>query len=59
MVKTKKKASDNINSRLIVVRKSGKFHLGYKSTKKAIRNNKAKLVLIAKNCPPLVKSEVE
>jgi len=39
--------------------KSGKYVLGYKSTLKALRSGKAKLVIIAGNTPPLRKSELE
>ena len=46
--------------------KSGKYHLGYKSTLKTLRNGKCKklitkaqLVIISGNCPPLVRSEIE
>jgi large subunit ribosomal protein L30e len=39
--------------------KSGKFTLGYKSTLKTLRQGKAKLIMIAANCPPLRKSELE
>jgi large subunit ribosomal protein L30e len=48
-----------MNSRLKLVMKSGKAILGYKHTMKALRKNKAKLILIASNCPHLRKSEVE
>ncbi|KAI5292769.1 hypothetical protein KEM52_006077 [Ascosphaera acerosa] len=54
-----KKSGDNINSRLALVMKSGKVTLGYKSTIKALRSGKAKLVIIAGNTPPLKKSELE
>ena len=54
-----KKNQDNINSRLALVIKSGKWTLGYKSTLKTLRNGKAVLVIIANNCPPLKKSEIE
>ncbi|KAI5301858.1 60S ribosomal protein L30 [Ascosphaera pollenicola] len=54
-----KKSGDNINSRLALVMKSGKVTLGYKSTIKALRTGKAKLVIIAGNTPPLRKSELE
>ncbi|KZZ97153.1 Ribosomal protein L30e [Ascosphaera apis ARSEF 7405] len=54
-----KKSGDNINSRLALVMKSGKVTLGYKSTIKALRSGKAKLVIIAGNTPPLRKSELE
>ena len=39
--------------------KSGKFTLGYKSTLKSLRKGASKLVMIANNCPPLRKSEIE
>ena len=57
--KTNKKAMENINSRLALVMKSGKYTLGYKSTLKTLRQGKAWLVIIADNCPPLKKSEIE
>lgn len=39
--------------------KSGKVTMGTKSTLKALRSGKAKLILIAANAPPLRKSELE
>ena len=57
--KQQKKAMESINSRLSLVMKSGKYSLGYKQTLKSLRQSKAKLVIIANNCPPLRKSEVE
>lgn len=39
--------------------KSGKYTLGHKSTLKQLRSGKAKLILLANNCPPLRKSEIE
>eukprot|EP01115_Flamella_aegyptia_P002525 TRINITY_DN136613_c0_g1_i1.p1 TRINITY_DN136613_c0_g1~~TRINITY_DN136613_c0_g1_i1.p1 ORF type:complete len:120 (-),score=43.01 TRINITY_DN136613_c0_g1_i1:46-405(-) len=61
MVATKKtkKTQESINSRLSLVMKSGKYTLGYKTTLKTLRNGKSKLVIIANNCPPLRKSEIE
>lgn len=50
---------ENINSRLALVMKSGKYTLGYKSTLKTLRQGKAWLVIISDNCPPLKKSEIE
>ncbi|KAM3454705.1 hypothetical protein MY5147_009058 [Beauveria neobassiana] len=58
-VKSNKKSSDTLNQRLALVVKSGKISLGYSSTLKALRQGKAKLVLIAANTPPLRKSELE
>mmetsp|Transcript_112189 Transcript_112189/g.157341 ORF Transcript_112189/g.157341 Transcript_112189/m.157341 type:complete len:116 (+) Transcript_112189:69-416(+) len=58
----KSKASKNaesINARLQLVIKSGKYNLGYKTTLKTLRQGKAKLILIANNCPALRKSEIE
>ncbi|KAK4948069.1 60S ribosomal protein L30 [Elasticomyces elasticus] len=57
--KKAKKTTDSINSRLALVMKSGKVTLGYKSTLKTLRSGKAKLIIIAANTPPLVKSELE
>merc|ERR1711941_33485 len=57
--KKSKKNAENINTRLKLVMTSGKYKLGYKQTLKTIRSAKAKLVLIASNCPALRKSEIE
>ena len=57
--KKSKKSVENLNSRLQLVMKSGKVALGYKTSLKTMRANKAKLVIIANNTPPLRKSEVE
>lgn len=54
-----KKTVEGINSKIQLVMKSGKTALGYKTTIKALRSNKAKMVMIASNTPPLRKSEVE
>ncbi|KAF8382051.1 hypothetical protein PRIPAC_71193 [Pristionchus pacificus] len=58
-VKKQKKSAENINSRLSMVMKSGKYCLGYKQTLKSLRSGKAKLVIIASNTPALRKSEIE
>lgn len=57
--KKAKKTSDSMNARLKLVMKSGKATLGYKAAVKNLRSGKAKMILIASNCPPLRKSEVE
>ena len=57
--KKSKKTVESINSRLALVMKSGKYHLGVKSTLKSLRAGKAWLVIIANNCPALKKSEIE
>lgn len=59
MGKSKKKTTDNVNSRLNLVMRSGKYKLGSKSTIKTLRSGKAKIVLIASNASPLKKSELE
>ncbi|SGZ54840.1 CIC11C00000004314 [Sungouiella intermedia] len=53
------KNTENVNAKLGLVMKSGKYSLGYKSTVKALRAGKAKLVIIAGNTPVLRKSELE
>ncbi|XP_057210860.1 60S ribosomal protein L30 [Triplophysa rosa] len=57
--KKAKKSLESINSRLQLVMKSGKYVLGYKQSQKMIRQGKAKLVILANNCPALRKSEIE
>merc|ERR1712198_716437 len=57
--KKQKKQMESINSRLQLVMKSGKYHLGYRQTLKTLRQGKAKLVILASNCPALRKSEIE
>lgn len=59
MAPKSKKNSENINSKLSLVIKSGKYTLGYKSTLKALRKGQAKLVIVAANTPKLRKSELE
>ena len=57
--KKSKKTTESINARLALVMKSGKSVLGYKSTLKTLRQGKAWLIIIAGNCTPLQKSEIE
>nr|XP_025850776.1 60S ribosomal protein L30-like [Vulpes vulpes] len=57
--KMTKKSLELINSRLQLVMKSGKYVLGYKQTLKMMRHGKAKLAILANNCPALRKSEME
>ncbi|XP_005110947.1 60S ribosomal protein L30 [Aplysia californica] len=57
--KKAKKTADNINARLALAVKSGKYVLGYRQTLKTLRAGTAKLVIIANNTPPLRKSEIE
>jgi len=57
--KKTKRTQENINARLALVMKSGKYTLGYKTTLKTLRSGKAKLVIVANNCPAIRKSEIE
>lgn len=52
-------AQDNVNTRLKLVVKSGKFCLGLKQTLNTLRRGKSQLVLISNNCPALMRSQVE
>ncbi|CDW88519.1 60s ribosomal protein l30 [Stylonychia lemnae] len=54
-----KKNQDNMNSKLTLVIKSGKYRLGYKSTIKSLRQGQAKLILISNNCPAIRRTELE
>ena len=55
----KKAGSDNINSKLGLVIKSGKYTLGYKSTLRSLRAGEAKLIILSNNCPTVRKAEIE
>ncbi|CAD7682259.1 unnamed protein product [Nyctereutes procyonoides] len=55
--KKRKKSLESINSRLQFIMKSGKW--AAPQTLKMIRHGKAKLVILANNCPALRKSEIE
>ena len=51
--------SEGLNSQLALVMKSGKVFLGFKSVLKAMRNGKAKAILLSNNLPVLRKSQLE
>lgn len=57
--KKTKKTHENINNRLALVMKSGKYTLGYKTVLRSLRTSKGKLIIISNNCPPLQRSEIE
>ena len=59
MPKAKKVGSEGLAGQLKLVMKSGKYKLGYKECLKTLRTGKAKLVLIANNCPTVRQSEIE
>merc|ERR1711868_4980 len=54
-----KKAQESINARLALIMKSGKVDLGYRSALRNLRKTKAKLIIVANNCPALRRSEIE
>ena len=57
--KKTKKSQENINSRLALVMKSGKYTLGYKTCLKTLRSGKTKLIIVSNNIPPVRRSEIE
>merc|ERR1739849_4134 len=59
VVKKEKKAQGSINARLALIMKSGKVDLGYRSALRNLRKTKAKLIIVANNCPALRRSEIE
>ena len=58
-MQSKKTAEQNINIKLNLVIKSGKFKIGYKNTLKSLRGGQSKLILISNNCPAIRKTELE
>eukprot|EP00351_Strombidinopsis_sp_SopsisLIS2011_P000340 CAMPEP_0116870764 /NCGR_PEP_ID=MMETSP0463-20121206/829_1 /TAXON_ID=181622 /ORGANISM="Strombidinopsis sp, Strain SopsisLIS2011" /LENGTH=106 /DNA_ID=CAMNT_0004507941 /DNA_START=42 /DNA_END=362 /DNA_ORIENTATION=- len=55
----KTKTTDNLNSKLSLVLKSGKYKLGYKLALKSLRQGQAKMIVISNNCPAVRKTELE
>merc|ERR1712028_75866 len=55
----KKEKTENINSKLTLVVKSGKFKIGYRNTIKSLRSGQAKLILISNDCPAIRRTELE
>jgi len=55
----KKVGSENINNKLGLVIKSGKYVLGYRSTLRSLRSGEAKLIILSNNCPTIRKAEIE
>jgi len=53
------KNSETIISNLRLIVKSGRFTMGYRTTLKSLRENTCKLVIIAENCPPPRRLEIE
>ena len=59
MVKKSKAKVDTINSKIQLVMKSGKYSLGFGQTLSTLRQGRAKLIVIANNCQPIRKAELE
>jgi large subunit ribosomal protein L30e len=57
--KTKGTKVDTINSKIQMVMKSGKYCLGFKQTIGTIVQGRSKLVIIAGNCQPIRKAQLE
>merc|ERR1712087_388019 len=60
MGKRKKQSGQGaLNNRLKLVVKSGKYCVGWNATMRQLRDNKARLILLANNTPGLLRSEME
>ncbi|KAH9597467.1 Ribosomal protein L7Ae/L30e/S12e/Gadd45 [Trypanosoma melophagium] len=59
MAKKSKTKVDTINTKIQLVMKSGKYVLGTHQALKTLRQGRSKLVVIAANCPPIRKAEIE
>merc|ERR1712100_641240 len=55
----KSNETENLGQKLTLVIHSGKYKIGYKLAKKALRNGNSKLMVIASNCPAVRKTELE
>jgi large subunit ribosomal protein L30e len=49
----------DVNKAIVTAVKTGKVILGSKRTIDAVRTGKAKLVILASNCPPTVRGDIE
>ena len=55
----KAKVSENMQQKLQLAVRSGKFRVGFKLAKKQLRNGTSKLMIIANNCPAIRNTELE
>merc|ERR1712205_235387 len=55
----KAEKEQNINSKINLVVKSGKFKIGYRNVIKSLRSGQSKLILISNNCPAIRRTELE
>ena len=56
---SKKDKEQNLNSKINLVVKSGKFKIGYRNVIKTLRSGQAKLIMISNNCPAIRRTELE
>ena len=59
MGKKSKSKVDNFNSKISLVMKSGKYVLGFNQAMGSLRAGRAKVVVVANNCHPVRKAELE
>mmetsp|Transcript_39348 Transcript_39348/g.78859 ORF Transcript_39348/g.78859 Transcript_39348/m.78859 type:complete len:111 (-) Transcript_39348:1659-1991(-) len=59
MGKIIKKDNQSISSNLRIIVKSGKFSMGYRSTLRNLKDGKCKFIIVADNCPPGRRLELE
>merc|ERR1712025_1196072 len=52
-------SQDNMNQKLALVIRSGKYKIGYKNALRSVRQGTTKLLLIASNCPAIRRTELE
>ena len=57
--KSNNKNVETIANNLRLIVKSGRYAMGYKSTLKILREGTCKFVIIAENCPPTRRLEIE
>jgi|Transcript_11128 large subunit ribosomal protein L30e len=55
----KKNNNEGIISKLRLIIKSGKLTIGFKTTIRSLKDGKCKLVIVANNCPPTRRLEIE
>lgn len=59
MAKKTKSKVDTINTKLQLVMKSGKYVIGTQQTLSTLRQGRSKLIVLANNCPPIRRAELE
>eukprot|EP00917_Polyrhabdina_sp_WS-2016_P007599 GHVP01017024.1.p1 GENE.GHVP01017024.1~~GHVP01017024.1.p1 ORF type:complete len:109 (-),score=6.31 GHVP01017024.1:144-470(-) len=58
MVKKRSGPDSGVLSQLTLISKSGKINIGYKTTLKAMRSGKAKVIVVSNNTSPLRRSQL-